>query len=174
MGVPAARLQVAAQAPAHYHPGQAGALSLGPKAVLAHFGVLHPSVLAHYGIKLPVAAAELYLDAVPQPKQVRRSRPPLAASDLQAVNRDFAFLVPKDTPAGAVLDAARNAARDAIADIGLFDVYVGKGVPENMKSLAIFVTLQPQGTTFTDEQIEAIASRIVAAVGKATGATLRV
>ena len=60
-----------------------------------------------------------------------------------------------------------------IAGVRLFDVYQGKGVAEGKKSLAVEVTLQPRGKTLTDEEIDAVAARIVAQVEKATGGALR-
>jgi phenylalanyl-tRNA synthetase beta chain len=55
----------------------------------------------------------------------------------------------------------------------VFDVYEGKGVPEGKKSVAIAIRLQPKDKTLTDAEIEAIGGKIVAAVAKATGGTLR-
>ena len=55
----------------------------------------------------------------------------------------------------------------------VFDVYRGTGVPEGQKSVAIEATLQPRDKTLTDREIDAVGEAIVAAVGKATGATLR-
>jgi len=72
-----------------------------------------------------------------------------------------------------VLRAALAADRALISDVGVFDVFTGKGVPEGKKSLAIEVTLQPRETTLTDAEIEAVADKIVAAVKKATGGELR-
>jgi phenylalanyl-tRNA synthetase beta chain len=57
--------------------------------------------------------------------------------------------------------------------VDIFDLYEGKNIPEGKKSLAISVRLQPNDKTLTDEEIEAIAQKIVAAVTKATGGTLR-
>ena len=57
--------------------------------------------------------------------------------------------------------------------VQVFDLYEGKGIPEGKKSLAIAVRLQPKGRTLTDAEIEVIAQKIVAAVTKATGGTLR-
>ena len=67
----------------------------------------------------------------------------------------------------------QSADRALIETVSVFDVYEGKGVPEGKKSIAIAVRLQPQDKTLTEAEIEAIAQKIVAAVTKATGATLR-
>jgi phenylalanyl-tRNA synthetase beta chain len=88
------------------------------------------------------------------------------------VRRDFAFLVAETLPAGDLLRAVSGADKAAIVDASLFDVFVGQGVPEGEKSLAIEVVLQPGEKSFTDEDLKAIADRIVAAAAK-LGARLR-
>jgi phenylalanyl-tRNA synthetase beta chain len=97
----------------------------------------------------------------------------LALSPFQPVDRDFAFLVDAGVEADKIVRAARNADKQLISAARVFDVYAGKGVPEGRKSIAIAVTLQPVERTLTDAEIEAVSSKIVAAVSKATGATLR-
>jgi phenylalanyl-tRNA synthetase beta chain len=170
-GAPVENLQTAADPPPWYHPGRAGILRLGT-SVLAHFGELHPDVLGAFDMKGPVAAFEVFLDAVPLPR-ARRSRAPLRLSVFQPVERDFAFVVDRDLPAESLLRAARAVDRKLVSDIRLFDVYEGKGLPEGKKSLAIAVTLQPWEATLTEAAIEAFSRRLVAAVEKATGGTLR-
>ena len=137
------------------------------------FGELHPDVLAKLGVDAPLAAFELYLDAIPAAKRKSLTKPALDASDLQAVKRDFAFLLDTDVAAAEVLRAALGADRALIANVGVFDVFTGQGVPQGKKSLAIEVTLQPREKTLTDAEIEAVAAKIVAAVQKATGGELR-
>ena len=89
------------------------------------------------------------------------------------MKRDFAFLLDIDVAAAEVLRAALGADRALIANVGVFDVFTGTGVPQGKKSLAIEVTLQPREKTLTDTEIEAVAAKIVAAVQKATGGELR-
>jgi phenylalanyl-tRNA synthetase beta chain len=163
---------VKAQAPDWYHPGRSGTLALGPK-VIAAFGELHPRVLAAFDLKGPVAAFEIILDAVPESKAKSKARPLFAPSPYQAIERDFAFLVDTTVSADEVLRAAKGADRTLIEQAAIFDVYEGKGVPEGKKSLAISVRIQPRDRTLTDPEIEALAQKIVAAVAKATGASLR-
>jgi phenylalanyl-tRNA synthetase beta chain len=170
-GAPADNIQTAAEPPPWFHPGRAGVLRLGP-TVLGHFGELHPDVLAAFELRGPVAAFEVFVEAVPLARS-GRTRPPLRLSPLQPVTRDFAFVVDRDLPAEMLLRAARGVDRKLVSDIGLFDVYEGKGLPEGKKSLAIAVTLQPQEATLTDAEIEAFSKRLVEAVEKATKATLR-
>jgi phenylalanyl-tRNA synthetase beta chain len=159
-------------APVWYHPGRSGTLALGPKT-LAIFGELHPAILAAFDLKGPAAAFEMFLDAVPEPKAKSKARGPFAPSPFPAVERDFAFVVDAAVMAEDIMRAARNTERLLIERVDVFDVYEGKGVAEGKKSLAIAVRLQPKDKTLTDAEIEAAGQKIVAAVTKATGGTLR-
>jgi phenylalanyl-tRNA synthetase beta chain len=173
-GVPADGLQVKAEAPAWYHPGRAGTFTLGPETVLGHFGELHPKVLVEMDLKGPACGFELFLDALPEPKRkAAKTRPLLRPSPFQAVERDFAFVVDEDISAEAVLHAAKAADAALITEVSIFDVYTGPGVEEGKKSLAIAVRLEPAEKTLTDEEIEAVAAKVVANVNKATGGVLR-
>lgn len=170
-GAPTDNLQVFGEPPAWFHPGRSGVLRLGP-TVLAHFGELHPDILDAFDVKGPVAAFEVFVDAVALPRAIR-TRPLLKLSVFQPVERDFAFIVDRDVAAETLLRAARGVERKLATDIRLFDVYEGKGLPEGKKSLAITVTLQPREATLTDAEIEGFSHRLVAAVEKATNGTLR-
>ncbi len=170
-GAPVDNLQSLTGASGVYHPGRSGRLALGPKNVLAEYGELHPATLRAFDLDGPVVAAEIFLDAVPQ-KRGGRMREAYAPPALQAVKRDFAFLVPSDSAADGLLRAVRGADRQSIAGVSLFDVFTGPGVPEGSKSLAVEVVLQPGEKSFTEEELKAISARIVAAAAKA-GARLR-
>jgi phenylalanyl-tRNA synthetase beta chain len=170
-GAPIDNIQTSTDPAEWFHPGRAGVLRLGPVA-LAHFGELHPDVLDAFDAKGPVAAFEVFLDAVALPR-AGRSRAPLRLSVFQPVERDFAFIVDRGLPAETMLRAAHGVDRRLVSDIRLFDVYEGAGLPEGKKSLAINVTLQPQEATLTDAEIEGFSKRLVAAVEKATGGRLR-
>jgi phenylalanyl-tRNA synthetase beta chain len=161
---------VKAGAPSWYHPGRSGMLALGPK-MLAIFGELHPKVLATFDLKGPACAFEVFLDAIPESKS--KSNASFAPSPYQAVERDFAFVVDAKVTAEEIVRAAKGAERALIETVLVFDVYEGKGVPEGKKSIAIAIRLQPNDRTLTDAEIDAIGQKIVAAVVKATGATLR-
>jgi phenylalanyl-tRNA synthetase beta chain len=170
-GAPIENLQTGVDPPSWYHPGRAGTLRLGP-TLLGNFGELHPDILDAFGARGPVAAFEIYLDALPAPR-TGRARPPLRLSVFQPVERDFAFTVDRSLPAEILLRAARGVDRTLVSDIRLFDVYEGQGLPEGRKSLAIAVTLQPRDATLTEAEIDAFSKRLVAAVEKATGGILR-
>jgi phenylalanyl-tRNA synthetase beta chain len=172
-GAPVDNLQVLAPASGVYHPGRSARLSLGPKSPLAEFGELHPATLKAFDLAGPVVAAEIFLDALPQKRAAAgRMRAAYAPPPLQAVTRDFAFLVPAELDGDRLLHAVRGADRQAIAAVALFDVFTGPGVPDGSKSLAVEVTLQPTEKSFTDEDLKAISERIVGAAAK-LGAKLR-
>ena len=172
LGAPVDNLQVTTDAPAWYHPGRSGTLRLGPK-IVAWFGELHPNAAAAAGLKGAVAAFELFLAEVPQPKQKAKLKAPPALPPFQPLVRDFAFLVDAGVPAEKLIRAAKGADRALVTGVEVFDLYQGEGVGEGKKSIAIAVTLQPTQATLTDKEIEAASRKIVAAVTKATGATLR-
>src|SRR5690606_2160748 len=137
-------LQVMGEAGEQFHPGQSATLRLGPKNVLARFGMLHPRVVRQFDIEAPVAVAELFLDALPSRKGAAGyARAHYAPPALQAVKRDFAFLVAADMPAGDLVRVIKGADKANIVAARLFDEFRGAGVPDGQKSLAVEVTLQP-------------------------------
>ena len=167
-GAPVDNLQVMGEAGAAWHPGQSGTLRLGPKTVLARFGMLHPATLKAFDLDGAVAAAELYLDAIPTKRATGFARPPYAPPALQPVRRDFAFTVPAGLTADALVRAIRGADKAAITGARLFDLFERDGE----RSMAVEVTLQPGDKAFVDAELKAIADRVVAAAAK-LGASLR-
>jgi phenylalanyl-tRNA synthetase beta chain len=167
-GAPVANLQLFADAGPAWHPGRSAKLGLGPKTVVASFGELHPRLIKELDAPAGTFAAEIYLDAIPAPRASGRTRSAFTAPPLQAVTRDFAFLVPPDLSAGALLRAIRGADKQAIVDARVFDRFES----QDGLSLAVEVTLQPGEKSFTDEELGSLAGRIVASVEK-LGARLR-
>lgn len=173
-GAPADRLQVmeAVSEGAIWHPGQSATLRLGPKAVLAEFGALHPALTRHFDVDGPVMAVQIFMDAIPAKRASGPARAAYAPPALQSVRRDFAFLAPETLAAADLVRAIRGADKAAIVDARLFDRFAGQGVPEGQVSLAVEIELQPQDKSFTDAELKAIADKVVAAAAK-VGATLR-
>ncbi len=173
-GAPVDRLQIEAAAPGWYHPGRSGVIKLGPRVVLGHFGEFHPKVLEALDASGPLAGFEVFIDAVPEAKaKPTRTKPKLELSAFQAVKRDFAFVVEKTVEAGSLVKAALAADRKLVADVNVFDIFEGASLGEGKKSIAIEVTIQPVEKTLTDEDFEALATRIVENVKKQTGGALR-
>jgi len=173
-GAPASALQVVPGAPAWFHPGRSGTIQIGPQNILGHFGELHPRALEALDADGPVVAFEVLLDKIPEPKaKATRAKSVLELSAFQPVERDFAFIVDRSVKAGDILRAAQNVDRKLIAGVSVFDVYEGKGIDPGKASVAIAVTIQPRDKTLTDQELETLAAKIVAEVGKRTGGVLR-
>ena len=173
LGFDAAKAQVTRDAPAWFHPGRSAALKLGPKITLAHFGELHPDTLRSLGLGGRVAAFELFLEAVPPERRKGLAKGALAVADLLPVRRDFAFVLDAAVPAADLVRAAAAADKKLITGVNVFDLFEGESLGPGKKSLALEVTLQPTVKTLTDEEIEAVAQRIIAEVKKATGGQIR-
>jgi phenylalanyl-tRNA synthetase beta chain len=173
-GAPMQALQVVPGGLAWFHPGRSGTIQIGPQNVLGTFGELHPRALAALKAEGPLVGFEVVLEKIPEPKaKPTRAKAALELSPFQPVERDFAFVVDNTVKAADIVRAAQNADKKLIAGVTVFDVYEGKGIATGKKSIAIAVTIQPREKTMTDEEIEALAARIVAEVAKRTDGALR-
>jgi phenylalanyl-tRNA synthetase beta chain len=172
MGAPA-RTQIMRGAQDWWHPGRHGMICLGPKKVLAIFGELHPRVIRALDVKGPVVGFTVFADEIPLSKAKSATRPALVAHDLLPVDRDFAFVVDARVEALSIVNAALGADKALIADVRVFDQFLGGSLGDGKKSVAIAVRLQPQGATLKEAEIEAVSKKIIEKVTKATGGTLR-
>ena len=173
-GAPMGALQVVPGGPAWLHPGRSGTVQIGPHNVLGYFGELHPRALEALRAEGPLVGFEVILERIPEPKlKATRAKPVLELSSLQPVERDFAFLVDRGVKAGDIVRAAQSADRKLVEAVSVFDLYEGEGIEAGKKSIAIAVTLQPREKTMTEQEIDAVAAKIVAEVGKRTGGALR-
>ena len=164
-GAPIASLQLGAGPT--WHPGRSAKLGLGPK-ILAAFGELHPRVAKALDAPAGTVAAEIYLDMIPVPRSAERARALFAPSALQPLTRDFAFFVPAELAADALIRAIRATDKALITAARIFDRYDG----QHGLSLAVEVTLQPIAKSLTDAEIGEISGKIVVAAAK-LGASLR-
>jgi phenylalanyl-tRNA synthetase beta chain len=167
-GAPIGNLQVFPDAGATWHPGRSATLGLGPKTILASFGELHPALAKALDAPQGLVAGEIYLDAIPAPRSSGRARSQYSPPQLQAVSRDFAFLVSTDVTAESLVRAIRGSDKAAITAVRLFDRFDS---PDGL-SLAFEVTMQPSDKSFTEEDLSAISAKVVAAAEK-LGARLR-
>jgi phenylalanyl-tRNA synthetase beta chain len=173
-GAPPQALQVVPGGPNWLHPGRSGTIQIGPQNVLGYFGELHPRALEALDAEGPLMAFEVILERIPDAKaRPTRAKPKLELSPFQPVTRDFAFVVDGKVKAGDLVRAAQNVDRKLITTVTVFDLYQGKGIDPDKKSIAIAVTLQPRDKTMTDEEIDAVAAKIVAEVSRRTGGVLR-
>ena len=171
-GVNLGGVQITADAPDWYHPGRSGVLRQGAVA-LAHFGEIHPGVMVQMKREDLCAGFEVFLQNIPSPRKKGPRRELLRPSPLQPVSRDFAFIVDENLEAEKLVRAVKSADKALIAAVDIFDIYQGKGVDPGKKSVALAVTLQPAEKTLTDEEINAISQKIIAAVTQQAGGVLR-
>lgn len=176
LGAPA-KTQVLREGAQWWHPGRHGRLCLGPKKTLATFGELHPRVLRDLDVKGPVVAFTVEPGEIPLPRAKGTARPALDMQQLQAVERDFAFVVDEAVEAAALVNAAAGADKALIESVRVFDEFTGARAAEQMgagkKSLALSVRLQPRDRTLKESDIEAVSAKIVEKVTTATGGVLR-
>jgi phenylalanyl-tRNA synthetase beta chain len=176
MGAPA-KVQILRGGDGWWHPGRHGLICLGPKKILGIFGEVHPKILAAFGIKGAVMAFTLWPEEIPLPRTKTASRGALEVSDLQSVDRDFAFVVDARVEALTLVNAAAGADKKLISGVSVFDEFSGAAAEAQMgegkKSIALSVRLQPQDKTLTEEEIEGVTTKIIEKVSKATGGFLR-
>lgn len=158
---------VAEQHPA-LHPGQSARIYLGEQAI-GWLGKLHPQWQQKYGLTSACYLFELDAHAalatqVPAYSEVSKFLP---------VRRDLAMVVDEKCSAQAMIDAVMQAQIAQLQQVKLFDVYQGKGVPENKKSLAFLVLMQDTCKTMVDEEVDAIIARILEIWSTQFAATLR-
>ncbi|MEL6991593.1 MAG: phenylalanine--tRNA ligase subunit beta, partial [Pseudomonadota bacterium] len=172
MGAPA-KVQILRGAREWWHPGRHGKICLGPKKMLGIFGELHPKVLSEMDVKGPVVGFTLWPAEIPMARKSGSGRGAMETSDLQAVERDFAFVVDEGVEALTLVNAAAGADKALIETVRVFDEFIGGALGEGKKSLAITVRLQPRESTLKEADIETVSAKIIEKVTKATGGVLR-
>lgn len=172
MGAPA-KVQIMRGGEDWWHPGRHGKICLGPKKVLGTFGEIHPRILKALDVKGPAMGFVIWPDQIPLPRNKTTARSPLVQTDLQPVERDFAFVVDTGVEASVLVNAAAGADKALIANVRVFDEFIGGSLGEGKKSLAIAVRLEPKVATLKDAEIEAVSAKIIEKVTKATGGVLR-
>ena len=150
------------------HPGQSAQLSLDG-TIAGQVGVLHPALARHFDLAPRAVLFELELERLPSNK-VPAFEP---ISKFPSVRRDLSVVVDLEIAAGAILDAAREAAGDSLKYLQLFDEYRGQGIDSDKKSLTIGSLFQARSSTLRDEEIEATMERVMATLRADFGGTLR-
>ncbi|MGP8291945.1 phenylalanine--tRNA ligase subunit beta [Vreelandella zhanjiangensis] len=150
------------------HPGQSAEILCNGEHA-GWIGTLHPQVRAKLGLKVDAVLFEVRLDTLSQ-GQIPAFE---ALSRYPEVRRDLAFIVKSAVPVQALLDCAKEKAGDYLKDIKLFDVYAGKGVADDHKSIALGLTWQHPSRTLNDEEINQLVDSIVTQVRVQLEAELR-
>lgn len=150
------------------HPGRAAKIWLDDREI-GCLGELHPEWVQKYDLPLAPVLFELDLDAV---KSV--SVPAYAeVSKFPPVVRDLAVVVDQALSLQTLLDGLKGQLPALVQDVQLFDVYVGKGVAENKKSLAFRIVMQDTQRTLLDSEVDAAMQQLVSCLERAFGAQLR-
>ena len=172
-GAPMQALQIVSGGTSWLHPGHSSTIQIGPQNVLGYFDELHPRTLEALGANSPLIAFEVILDRIPDAeKKTTRAKPQFDRSAFQPISRDFALIVDRSVKADDIVVSAERE-QELITDVTVFDVYEGEGIDPDEKSIAIAVTIQPSKKTLTDQEIDAVAAKIMAEVTKKPGGTLR-
>jgi phenylalanyl-tRNA synthetase beta chain len=150
------------------HPGRAASVRLDGH-VVGVIGELHPVWVQRYDLGTAPVVFELELDAL------LRSRMPAYSeiSRMPAVVRDLALVVGTEVSAGRVIDTLRQSAPAVVREIALFDVYHGKGIEPDKKSLAFRVSMQDTQRTLEDAEVDAAVAALVKQAEAVLGARLR-
>lgn len=173
-GIDDSNYKITQDAPKYYHPGKSGVIRQGPMNILGHFGEIHPTILSDLDIDTPIFAFEIFLGKISSKTRNKlRVRPGFTISNFMPVSRDFAFIVDKDTKAEEILNVIKRIKNTMIEDIKIFDIYSGKNIPKNKKSIGINVIIQPYEKTLTDLEIEEISRMIISEVGNKFEAEIR-
>jgi phenylalanyl-tRNA synthetase beta chain len=150
------------------HPGKSAEISINGR-IGGFLGELHPRWQQKLGLSRSVVLFELNMD-------VLLARPLAKASEISKyppIRRDIAVLVPKDVSVQAILDSMRSEKLSIISEIALFDVYQGKGVESDKKSLAFRMLLQDTEKTLTDAQADQAVAKLISILENRFGARLR-
>ncbi len=149
-------------------PGQSARIMIG-KQLVGALGRIDRSIATDYGLEAAVFAAWVDLDLLPQPKRPRFEPLP----EFPSVQRDIVMLFDRSIPADALLQTAARAAGALLADVYIFDVYTGKGIPGDKRSLGFRLTLQDASRTLTQEQADEVVRKVVEALSSRHGGELR-
>ena len=169
LGIDKDEILVEDETPSYYHPGISGSISSKDRKYLfAYFGQIHPKItLKSYGF-------EIFLENLVNFKNHnKKTKESLLLSDYQKSDRDFAFLLNKDTKAQLLVDAIKKIDKSLIKNVKIFDVYEGKNIPSDKKSIAIKVTIQSDHKTLNESDLSDISNRIIKSVEEQTDAKLR-
>lgn len=147
------------------------AISINKKPV-ADFGRVSKKVYAHFGIKQPVYYAEINWDSVLQLMVMNKTKYKELAK-FPSSRRDLSLLLDKEIKFEQIQEIASRADRKILKEIGLFDIYEGKNLPEGKKSYAVSFLFQDENKTLVDNQIEKIMTKIQGELESKLGASLR-
>jgi phenylalanyl-tRNA synthetase beta chain len=132
---------------------------------------VNPAVAKDFDIEVPVFAFEFNLSELKSAARERLVYRPFPK--FPPLQRDLAFILAEDTPAGEVLESLRQAGGEALVECELFDVYRGVQIGEGMKSLAFRLSFQSPERTLTDAEADQAVAGLVRRMQEKYDAKLR-
>ena len=150
------------------HPGQTARIERDGREV-GYLGALHPELGKALGLDRPVYLFELVLEEVVQGRLPKFSE----LSRFPETRRDLALIAGRDVASSAVLQVIRDNAGEWLTDLRLFDVYQGKGIDPDRKSLAVGLTWQHPSRTLNDDEVNATLQNILTSLEQGLNTTLR-
>ena len=169
LGISKEETTIVTKTPNYYHPGISGSIfTKDKKNLLAYFGEIHPGIIANsYGF-------EIFLENLVQFKeQFKKEKQSLVYSDYQKSDRDFAFLINKNTEAQVLTEIIENIDNSLIKNVKVFDVYEGENIDHDKKSIALKVTIQSDTKTLNENDLNEISQKIIKTVEEKAQAKLR-
>ena len=165
------------ETPSYYHPGKSGRVFLnkGKEKIIAFFGDIHPNIIKKLDIKTEALVGfEIFLDNIKQPKKsLKDQKTQYKFSDFQKSERDFAFILDKNFQVQELIDVISSVDKDLIKSVKVFDVYEGKNIEEDKKSVALNVTIQSSEKTLNEEDLNKINQTIISTVESKIDAKIR-
>jgi len=163
--------------PSYYHPGKSGSIYLDKDDIepVAYFGEIHPNIIKKLDVKTEaIVNFEIYLDRLKDSKlKLKDQKSNFEYSDYQKSERDFAFVVDKNTKAQDLIEIITSIDKNLIKSVKVFDVYEGENIQENKKSIALNVTIQSSQKTLNENDLEKINNLIISTVENKSGAKIR-
>lgn len=150
------------------HPGQTARIERDGKEV-GYLGAIHPELAKTLGLERPVFVFELVLGEVVEGRLPKFSE----LSKFPETRRDLALIAGRDVASSAVLELIRDNAGEWLTDLRLFDVYQGKGIDPDRKSLAVGLTWQHPSRTLNDDEVNTTLQNILTSLEQRLNTTLR-
>jgi len=176
-GYARSKLFIDDQTPNYYHPGKSGRIFLNKEKdkVSAYFGEIHPNILKKIDIKTEALMGfEIFVDNLKQTrKSLKDQKKIYQVSDFQKSERDFAFIINRNFKSQELVEIISNIDKGLIKNVNIFDIYEGENIPDDMKSIALNVTIQSMTKTLEDKDLEKVNKLIIDTVENKTGAKIR-
>jgi phenylalanyl-tRNA synthetase beta chain len=150
------------------HPGQSAAIVKQGK-VIGWVGAIHPQLQQQLDLTEVVFLFEIELAAIQTAKLPEFSE----LSKFPEVRRDIAIIVDESVTSDQVMNVIREKGGENLTDLTLFDIYRGKGIEIQRKSLALGLTFRDSSRTLKDEEINKIIDQVIQSLSASCGATLR-